>query len=46
MGSGKGLRAEMEGFKDFSGDEYHWNRDAAQRKIMQSLDVWQRPLLR
>lgn len=34
MGSGKGLRAEMEGFKDFSGDEYHWNRDAAQRKIM------------
>lgn len=34
MGSGKGLRAEMEGFKDFSGDEYHWERDAAQRKIM------------
>ena len=34
MGSGKGLRAEMEGFKDFSGDEYHWDRDAAQRKIM------------
>lgn len=23
MGRGKGLRAEMEGFKDFSGDEYH-----------------------
>ena len=34
MGSGKGLRAEMEGFKDFSGDVYHWDRDAAQRKIM------------
>lgn len=34
MGSGKGLRAEMDGFKDFSGDEYHWDRDAAQRKIM------------
>ena len=34
MGSGKGLRAEMEGFKDFTGDEYHWERDAAQRKIM------------
>ena len=34
MGSGKGLRAEMEGFKDFSGDEYHWDRDAAQRKIL------------
>lgn len=34
MGSGKGLRAEMEGFKDFSGDTYHWDRDEAQRKIM------------
>ena len=34
MGRGKGVRAEMEGFKDFSGDEYHWDRDAAQRKIM------------
>ena len=34
MGDGKGLRAEMEGFKDFSGDEYHWDRDAGQRKIM------------
>ncbi len=34
MGRGKGLRAEMEGFKDFSGDEYHWDCDAAQRKIM------------
>ena len=34
MGKGKGLRAEMEGFKDFTGDTYHWERDAAQRKIM------------
>ncbi|MBQ2003069.1 MAG: hypothetical protein II240_07225, partial [Bacteroidaceae bacterium] len=34
MGNGKGLRAEMEGFKDFSGDVYHWERDAGQRKIM------------
>lgn len=34
MGYGKGLRAEMEGFKDSSDDEYHWDRDAAQRKIM------------
>ena len=34
MGKGKGLRAEMEGFKDFSGDTYHWERDSAQRKIL------------
>lgn len=34
MVNGKGVRAEMEGFKDFSGDVYHWDRDAAQRKIM------------
>ncbi|MBR7030843.1 MAG: glycoside hydrolase [Prevotella sp.] len=34
MGRGKGLRAEMEGFKDSIGDRYHWERDAAQRKIM------------
>ena len=34
MGKGKGLRAEMEGFKDSTNDEYHWDRDAAQRKIM------------
>ncbi len=34
MGNGKGLRAEMEGFKDSVYDEYHWDRDAAQRKIM------------
>lgn len=34
MGSGKGLRAEMEGFQDERGGEYHWDRDEAQRKIM------------
>ena len=34
MGSGKGLRAEMEGFKDSATADYNWNRDAAQRKIM------------
>ena len=34
MAKGKGLRAEMEGFKDFCGDRYHWERDAAQRKIL------------
>ena len=34
MGRGKGLRAEMEGFKDSLDDVYHWDRDAAQRKIM------------
>lgn len=34
MGNGKGLRAEMEGFKDSTLDVYHWDRDAAQRKIM------------
>lgn len=34
MGNGKGLRAEMEGFKDSSSDAYHWERDSAQRKIM------------
>lgn len=31
---GKGLRAEMEGFKDSTNGEYIWTRDAAQRKIM------------
>lgn len=30
----KGLRAEMEGFKDTSDGPYIWSRDAAQRKIM------------
>lgn len=34
MASGKGLRAEMEGFKDSSEGPYIWERDAAQRKIM------------
>lgn len=34
MGGGKGLRAEMEGFQDERGGEFHWERDAAQRKIM------------
>ena len=34
MVQGKGSRAEMEGFKDSVGDAYHWERDAAQRKIM------------
>ena len=31
MGKGKGLRAEMEGFKDSTEDVYHWDRDASQR---------------
>lgn len=31
---GKGLRAEMEGFKDSTNGSYVWSRDAAQRKIM------------
>ncbi len=31
---GKGLRAEMEGFKDGPNDDYHWERDSAQRKIL------------
>lgn len=34
MDKGKGHRAEMEGFKLASGDDYDWSRDAAQRKIM------------
>ncbi|MDD3431673.1 MAG: glycoside hydrolase, partial [Bacteroidales bacterium] len=34
MALGKGLRAEMEGFKDSADAPYNWNRDAAQRKIM------------
>lgn len=34
MGRGKGLRAEMEGFKDSSDGPYIWTRDEAQRKIM------------
>lgn len=34
MGNGKGLRAEMEGFKDSTNADYDWTRDAAQRNIM------------
>lgn len=34
MADGKGVRAEMEGFKDSTDGEYIWSRDAAQRKIM------------
>ncbi len=34
MGKGKGLRAEMEGFKDRTDGPYIWERDSAQRKIM------------
>lgn len=34
FGKGKGLRAEMEGFKDSTDGEYVWSRDSAQRKIM------------
>ena len=34
MRSGKGERAEMEGFKDSTDGDYIWSRDAAQRKIM------------
>lgn len=31
---GKGIRAEMEGFKTSANSAYDWSRDAAQRKIM------------
>ena len=34
MTNGKGLRAEMEGFKDSLNAAYNWIRDSAQRKIM------------
>ncbi len=34
MGKGKGLRAEMEGFKDSTNCDYIWTRDEAQRRIM------------
>lgn len=34
MGQGKGLRAEMEGFKDSTTDRWHWDRDSAQRRVM------------
>lgn len=32
--SGKGVRADMEGFKDSSDGDYIWSRDEGQRKIM------------
>lgn len=34
MATGKGLRAEMEGFLDSTTADYNWSRDAGQRKIM------------
>ena len=34
MGNGKGLRAEMEGFLDGPGENYIWERDEAQRRVM------------
>lgn len=34
MGKGKGLRAEMEGFKDGPNEPYDWEADEAQRRIM------------
>ena len=34
MGRGKGLRAEMEGFKRSAQDDYDWSADEAQRRIM------------
>ncbi len=34
MASGKGIRAEMEGFKLYENQPYDWSRDAAQRRIM------------
>ncbi|MGN0068974.1 MAG: glycoside hydrolase [Prevotella sp.] len=34
MGEGKGLRAEMEGFKDSMDGTYIWNRDEGQRRIL------------
>ncbi len=34
MTTGKGKRAEMDGFKDSEESDYNWNADAGQRKIM------------
>lgn len=34
MAGGKGLRAEMEGFKDSTSGQWRWERDSAQRRIM------------
>lgn len=37
MGNGKGLRAEMPGFKMHENDEYDWSADEAQIKIMRKI---------
>lgn len=37
MGSGKGLRAEMPGFKKYEDSEYDWSADEAQIKIMRKI---------
>lgn len=37
MGSGKGLRAEMPGFKAYEDSEYDWDADSAQVKIMRKI---------
>lgn len=34
MGKGKGIRAEMPGFKQYPTDPYNWDADAAQIKIL------------
>lgn len=34
MGKGKGLRAEMPGFKQYADSEYDWQADSAQTRIM------------
>lgn len=34
MGKGKGLRAEMPGFKQYADSDYDWEADSAQTKIM------------
>ncbi|MCD8302910.1 MAG: glycoside hydrolase [Prevotellaceae bacterium] len=34
MPGGKGLRAEMEVFKDGADEDYNWNRDEAQRRVL------------
>lgn len=34
---GKGLRAEMEGFQDTRGGDYHWDRDSAQIRVLRKL---------
>lgn len=37
MGNGKGLRAEMPGFKKYEDSEYDWSADEAQIKIMRKI---------